>query len=323
MSSGNPSKMIGNSFFIMGAIAFLFLFLWWDYVSVSIWPHVRYRIDRFIKVLEKGAFELFLPSEASLIKLPECLTPTWGLVLLNLRNILMYTPAALGFVLLLVKRKRSLQKNFVLLTIFIVSIISFVEALIIWAGPYRTIFLFAPFMALCIGMAYVYFESKWKYASFGLATLMIFSSLIGFWGHLYVPTHLYDPQVSWIEAGEHPVNWGRLKGFFDNYVIYENLNRLLTDEFYVLSLIVPPEMWERVEVIGHERAILSSNTMTVVFRRLNVIESYHGQGAPRYFNPEWRQQEFNQKLAMEKFDRMLKTGFNLVYHNGEFQTWWQ
>jgi len=308
------------SFLTLGFLMFVVLFLWWNNYAVVIWGTASSYIVRFTEVLREGAFELYLFQDYA-INTPACLVPPWVQPMLLVRNLTMYVPIVLGFIILLRQRKVDvLPRFFVLYSAFFAGVVLMVDSLAVWAGPYRALFLFMPFLALCIGAFYdntLNIRSKWKFVSHGLilviVTLWVVSSFTGLWANRYAPTHLYDPKVSFAEAGEHPVSWQRLGPFFEEHLEYENIDKILTDEGYALSLLLPLEQWNKSRIIGFSGARVSdSSSIVVAFRDLHIKDTYLNQLREVYRDPKYNEAEFR---------REVKMGCNLIYNDAAYQIW--
>jgi len=283
-------------------------FVWWSNYATVIWHHVDDRITAFIDTIRLLQFRPSVPTSWE-FNLPPALAPAWAPVLLYMRDAITYLATILGFVLLWRKVRNIPAKFFIILSLLIAAVPLSIDALFgIGVGlEYRGIYIFMPFIAVCAGIFYHSISRKWRPWSTGLLAaviiIFVFSSLTGMWGHRYVPAHLYDPAVSWVEAGEHPSGWQRLQGFFDEHMAYDDLDHILTDDWYPLSLVLPLEHCEKLQVINFLETSLSGETLTVAYRDLDTT-SYMMQGWPSDYDLEFDEDEFRAEVA---------TNCNLVF----------
>jgi hypothetical protein len=316
-----------NMYLTVAGIFSIILFMWWSNFALSIWPYITGFPAHLASIISQGYLDLYLPGQAQLSVLPVSLKPLWGVTLLDARNVLMFVPVIFGFAILLMKGKKCLSQKYVLFTVFFAALELIIDSLVVWAGPYRAIFLFGPFIALCIGIFYDFIRQKLHRISIVILTVIIvifvLAAQVGLWGYFYLPAQLYNPQVSLVNAGEHPPDWGRLNTFLNSYANFQNINSILTDEFYVTSLMVPTQDWTKIQVIGQKTAVLSENTMIIEVNGFNIIDSYIGQGAAQFFNSSWTQPGFNQTQAMQQFTVELNQNCNIVYNDKTNYIWWQ
>jgi hypothetical protein len=145
----------------------------------------------------------------------------------------------------------------------------------------------------------------------GVAALFVFSSMIGQWGNRYIPQHLYNPSVSWVQGGEHPTEWRRLESYLDGRVTYEEVDAFLTDERYAMGLILPMDQWDKIKVVGTQGADLSPGSLVVAFRGLDPY-SYIEEADPAQFEPAFEP---------EKFQESVSETSSRIYDDGGFQIW--
>jgi hypothetical protein len=144
--------------------------------------------------------------------------------------------------------------------------------------------------------------------------LTVFTSLVGFWGHRFAPLHFYDPAVSWTDAGEISTNWGNVKKYLDESMTIEQYGitrRILTDDVYAASLVVPVDQLDKMRVVGMDgNYSLEPDTMVLLFRDLQLLSYvkvfYGAQPDP---------------AKEEEFRRTLEAEANLVYEDGLSSVW--
>jgi hypothetical protein len=301
-------------FFMLGAIAVVFLFLWWNEAATVIWPYVSSSLDRFTKILRSGAAEPAIWQTGYTYP-----SPWWAVAILFLRNVLMFGGAVLGFALIVMRRRYTPTRLFLISAILLLVMPVLADAAFKSTGPpYRSVGILMPFVAFCAGFFYTQLASRlapMRYVSAGIlvgvAALLVFSSMIGQWAHRYVPQHLYNPSVSWVEGGEHPTEWRRLESYLDSRVTYEEVDVFLTDERYALGLILPLDQWDKIKVVGTQGADLSPGALVVAFRGLNPY-SYIEEADPAAFEPTFEPEKFQERVS-ETSSR--------IYDDGSFQIW--
>jgi len=323
--------------FAMAAIMFALLSLWVGLYATTFWPTLSSTAERSIEVLIPGVVtpEVLTPSAVedsaevlttgapklelfvrmTYVPLLVSLTPRWLLWLLLIREIVTYAPAIVGFILLWRKRIAALQKSFIIYSLAAAGVLFSIGLFITGLSSFRLIFMFAILIALSVAVFYHAPKSKATHVFSGLrivvVILLVFTSLLGLWGHRYAPVHLYDPSVSWVQAGDHPVGWTRMDRFFDKYVNYEDVDRIASDDWFVLSLIMPIDQFEKARPIERMKSGDHTDTFVMEFRELNT-HSYITVDEPERYAPEFTEVNFRQKLEMT---------YNLIYNDNQFRLW--
>lgn len=315
-SSHTESNQPVSPFVILAALSAVIVFLWWDEVSTSIWPRIGGFLNRVAEIMRQGAAE---PSVwETLYPYP---SPPWAVALLWTRNILMFGGAALGLILIVRQRwPAGRTQAFIVGSLLALSIPALPDAAFGFAGPpYRAVGIFMPFLALAAAFFYLRLGpwlGKLK-GGFGaivpiVLALFVFSALVGQWAHQYVPRHLYDPSVSLAEGGEHPPEWRRLDQFLDASVSYDEVETFVTDESFVMGLILPVDQWPKIAVVGTRKADVSSQSLVVAFRGLETASYIIQESRPAFLLPDF---------DSSRFQREVERGLNRIYDDGEFQTW--
>ena len=301
-------------FLMLGVISVVFLFLWWNEAATVIWPYVGNTLDRLSKILRSGATEPAIWQTGYTYP-----SPWWAVAVLLLRNVLMFGGAILGFVLIVVRRRYTPTRLFLISAVLVLAIPVLADAAFKYTGPpYRAVGIFMPFVAFCAGLFYTQLAGRLAPMRYvptailvGVAALFVFSSMIGLWGNRYIPQHLYNPSVSWVQGGEHPAEWRRLGSALDGRVTYEEVEMFLTDERYALGLILPMDQWDKIKVVGTQGADLPPGALVVAFRGLNPY-SYIEEVDPSKFDPTFEP---------EKFQESVSETSSRIYDDGSFQIW--
>ncbi len=300
------------SFWNITAILFALIFLWWNNFGTVIWPKAGGLIRRFIELIT-GIREI--EQYMRVAYYPNALTPIWASPILILRDIILYIPAIFGFLYILKRKTETPQKVFVVYSSIVFGFLFIVNFMITRFEPVRYIVLSLPFISICSAIFYNKLLNKQKYALRMLAAIiiviMISSSFVGLWAHTYVPLHLYDPSIKPVDVGEHSINYFRLKGFFNEYVSYENFDNILADDIFPLYVILSPAEYGRIQRANIKN--LADGSMLVELRKLNLYTYYYHK-SPQI--KPW-EAEFT-KLELEYH---LETKFNIVYADGDFRIW--
>jgi hypothetical protein len=201
-------------------------------------------------------------------------SPRLGVLTLLLRDLLMFGGAIAGGMSIWKLRSKSfvwvilitgLLATAVGLTLDVVATFSVFN--------FRALAVLAPFVAIGAGRYWSNHIASGRRAGRLMAgltmALFAFSSLTGQWAHLYLPQHLYNPKVALEDAGEHPPNWRWLAIWFRRSVRMEEVRQVVTDERYVLGLMIPYNSWDKIRVIGGKDSELEGNTLIVSLRGLN------------------------------------------------------
>ncbi len=78
-----------------------------------------------------------------------------------------------------------------------------------------------------------------------------------FLGNRYLPLQLYDPNVSTLNAGDHPLDWQNVASSVGNKISYSGIDKIVTDEEYVTSLIIPLNDWGKMQIVGFNTSPLA------------------------------------------------------------------
>lgn len=304
------------SFFTLGMIAAVLLFMWWNSYALWIWPKAAALLTQTVDML-KGL--RFSPPVWG-VEYPARLIPGWAPPLLLLRDIAMLVPAIPGFILLCLRKTDALSKILIVYSLVSAAVLFFFDTFVARVTHYRMIFLFAPFVALCIAVSYdkLYevLKNKWRYLSTGLVTavvvLFVFSSLTGQYAHRFTLAHFYDPEVSWLEAGEHSTKWREVGEFLDEHMNYEEVDKVVTDSIYNLSLVLPVEQLGKIRAMQLKGSDRTAETIVVAFRELRL--EYMGVGYSHQMDPEFEESKFRQEMEED---------FNLIYNDGWSKVWRQ
>ena len=184
--SGNDARHILNCFLMISVMTIL----WWSLVGGILYPVVESVIERYIMIFNGARFTDSLHDPIA-EDLPSKLTPFFSIVMIRLRDLLLFGLTGIGFILLFREKGSQLDK--------IVAYVPLVAAygllfsfFFFWAEPFRVVTLAAPVMAISFGYGIVRLTSRMPILRSGSLTLILLASLVSPWAHNYAPAHLYD-----------------------------------------------------------------------------------------------------------------------------------
>jgi len=310
---------IESFLFIVGLTSSLALLLWWTNFAPVVWGSVADSLGSFVEILTTGSFGV----STFILGAPDFmvgLTPIWARFLILLREIVLYFPALIGFMFMLLKQKESRARSFVLYPMIMSGALVVGDLLFgRVAPPERGLLLFTPFITVFAGFSYEALLRKRRYLLIGIAVILVCAAFMGQWGTRWTPRHLYDPTVTWSDFGEHPPTWKRVEPFFSQFASMEVIDAVFTDEPYMLSLIMQPDYWLKFKLrcVGWSGVIFHENQLLIEFSHLNARSymSYIMLAFSNFFyNPKYDKSEFEQNLIAES---------NIVFVDGVNRIWQQ
>jgi len=234
--------------------------------------------------------------------------------------------AAAGLALLVFSRNIRLAPNakgFVLAALVIVGLFSLGDlTLHITGRSFRAVTIFLPFIGLAAALGLTTVARSLRLpksmsAVGAVVVVAVFLSavMIGLISHRFVPSHLYSNSVTWQEAGEHPLNWRRISLFLNSKVQFSEVDKLITDESYVLKLGLPLDQWNKVLVIGEPDSYPTATSLVIGYRGLEP-RSYLAQSTARVFVP--RQFKVpNSRIVSEE----VRATSARIFDDGEHRIW--
>ena len=328
----------------LAMISMTILFIWWDYVATVIWPWASSIGSKTIQMLKSMQVPSLALGEAS-AGYPTGLVPLWLIRLLEFRDAILalLTVFAVIFILNGFRKEQKINNRlFILLSLFIAGLffVCLIEANV---AAYRILPLFLPFAAMCIGVSLAllkkpsiienpvvqleqtFINNRFKDKRLWhdglrmialpiqaiIMSLFIFTALTGLWGSNFAPVHLYDPNVTFNEVGEHSPEYGRLQNYIQGHFDINNIGVIITDDVQIMSLMVPVEDISKIIPIGLKTTQLGQPIMVVELRGFNP-SPYIAQGEPDIFDPN-----FN----VNTFINGLDQNNNLVYSDNNYAIW--
>lgn len=324
----------------------LLMLTWWTIVGTIILAFTGGVLGQVFAIFEGLAkLEFFVPAAYY----PSVLTPSWAEPVMFLRDALLYVPAPIGFIFLVLRKSQNPQKFIVTYSLFIAALLFMINLTVLWVEPYRLITLFMPFIAICTSLFYARLtgascsasspnranasrgssgdlqsgqitkrtrKAASKYAARLLVAIIIVilvsSSFVALWGHRYVPAHLYEPSINMNDVGEHKGDYLRLRAFFSTRFNYSDMNAVLADDIFPLYVILPSTEYSRINTLSAEH--MQRDVLVVQMRDLNIYEYYYSSGSPPVKPAEVPQQELF-------FRNYTASNLDCVYSDGDFRIW--
>jgi len=301
--------------FPVGGMALAVLYLWW-FRYVEIRPLALLALNsilKFLRDLASGRLVVQPLGSEYLGRYPAEGVPGWGPPLLWGRDLLLLGGLLAGLAGLARDGRRDPRRA------LLAGLIALVGGVALATWGLGSFFLRVPGyfvgpVALGIGVGVALWPWRGKGLAVGLfLALLVWGGLVGQWARSYLPRHLYDPSVSFEAVGEHPPGWRRLTPLVPRWVEVLGVWRVLTDEVYITSALLPVQEWRRVQVLGFRGGEPVSGSLVLGLRGLRSTEGYFPHGAP-YFRLE--------DYTPEKVRRFLDGEANRLYDEGRFQAWW-
>jgi hypothetical protein len=288
---------------------------WWIFVGVAVWQNVPLTAQAVLRAIAvfPGQLTITQALGGSFYGAP---TPPLGMLVLLARDIVMFGSAIVGAAYMVRRFRPSFEKTYITAALIVIVFgLGLDLAATFGISNLRVLAVGMPFVSIAGAILWSNLarsqRAAVRYLSFLAVALFIFASLVGLWAHLYMPQHLYNPAVTWLEGGEHPTEWQRLEPLFRRAIPFKDLSTITTDDRYVLGLLVPPDYWDKIRVIGGRDSTLGLSSLVVSLRGLNPY-SYVAQ-LPSLWMP------FGTELS--DAISVVATRGSVVYEDGRFRIW--
>lgn len=328
------NKIFAINIFQIILVVSVSLLLWWDTFASLIWTYITAGIQQITALFTGGRSFQYLPVSAAFY--PAALTPTWATDLLLLREVLIYSVAAFGFLILLLRRPKSNAEFFLILSVITFIALFAINDLLLRVEITRVLELAIPFTAILGGFfaAEVYKRTGgiWnKLVVFLLVFILIPAAFIGLWGNSYAPMQLYNPSISFNSVGERSPTVDRIADFIGTYVNFSYYRMIQTDDDApLIRLLNPNDYSEIVRVDGATSDLFPSSVVfnqtvflyprgTIIvfeFGNMNLYYYYSRQYSP-IPNPADGQQ------VSAQLNSYLANTSDRIYDDGQYQIWVQ
>ena len=311
----SPRKV---SFLGIALLMCTFMFVWWDSFGNVIWPTVQSRLTRFMEILKNmQTVQFFVPKAYY----PTVLRPVWIPPFLLLRDLIMYAPAFLGFLLILTKISKMPAKSFVVYSILTFGLIFLIDDVFFALEPLRVVLLVMPLLAFLSSVFYNKIRDRsklaWKAIVSMVIILFVLSSFGGLWAHDFAPIHLYNPSINPIEIGEVTPYFIRLKSFFEHKIAVENLQTVRADSIDPLVYLLNPNEYDKIKSLPTE------NVQQLGEEEANLVCSFKDLNMYIYYGGIWTPIKTLEEAETVQYElrQYLNGYFNRVYSDGRNILW--
>lgn len=302
-------------------IMFTFLFYWWNRLGLIVFPYISSIMERIYELITLSFRIEILPKSAIY---PDLITPKYVMNLILIRDILIYVPSILGFIIINLKLKKIREKYFILTSSISLGTIFIINYFFFRIEFSRIISL--SLLLIAFLNSYSLYNLKLKRKSIWYKLYIIFvisiivpSSFIGIWGHKFAPIHLYNPYVNPIKIGERNKDVMRLEDFTRKLTI-KNFDSIFADDINPLLYILEPDDYikiNRLPVIDIQK--LGSRTKLgrvaiFIMKNLNIYFYHAGLYSP-IDNPK------NINKTQHLLKQQIENNFNCVYNDGNNKIW--
>lgn len=284
----------------------VFGFLWSLQYANFIWSSVGSVLQRMIAFFDGvTSFE----KAVVLASYPDILKPTWGMILLITRDILMYIPTIVGY-LIIVKLlpKRNIFCYLIALSMSIFGLMIIVNMLFIHIEPIRIVTYALPYLALT--SALFYHKILKQKILIGLSMfLIVFAGFIGQGSHNFIPLHLWNNSIEKSAIGEHNLQYASINSFINqNDDIYD---LIYSDDFSLLYSLLDPESYKKIQSFRkiRDNDFVKNKLLVVSFRDFGVY-SYSAAMAASGYN-----EKLNRYQDYVDFSSKIRTNVNQLMFN--------
>lgn len=257
----------------------VFWFLWCTQYANFVWGSIGSVCKRFITFFN-GMYSF--EKAVVLASYPDILKPGWGIVLLIIRDIVMYIPALIGYVLIIKELpKRNVFNYFIAFSLTIYGLMLIINVTVIHIEPLRIITYALPFLAIASALFYSNIL-KHKIIIGFFVVIVTFVGYVGQWSHNYIPLHLWSDLTIGNVVGEHNIQYRSIDNFVNqNFGDYE---LIYADDFSLLYPLLDPESYYKIRAL-RKNSNIDNNTKSIVvsFRNFGLY-NYSGAMATSNYN---------------------------------------
>jgi hypothetical protein len=298
-------------------VSFVFLFIWNENYGLGVWSYIEHGLNRFVELLLGTRKLEYLPTS---VNYPSALTPPWAVILLTLRDFLIYAPAIFGLFYALLRVKNLTHKLTLVSTALSFGLIFIIDSLFFRFEVFRVLVISMPIIALFGAISYLQLIRKSKgiqqiIAVSCIAPLVI-SSFVGLWGHQFAPIHLYNPSIDPIGVGERNYDFMRVKAFFDEKISVSDYQIILADDRNPLIYLVSPKYYYKIKQLQPMENFTLGSTDSILicsFKDLFMYSYYARAYSPLDTNEE---ANFVSLLLTQQLNEK-----NIVFDDGKYKFW--
>jgi hypothetical protein len=233
-------------------------------------------------------FRFNLYENLKLTSYPTELTPSWAVILLNIRNILLYIPSLIGCYLLY-KKYTNNEVSLLVVMLFVITIITGLLNLISSGGEFVRVFmLFGTIIAIMTSYTYFRLFNYIRINENYMFVIFVFIGIVSFfglWGNSYILLHLYDKSIDDLMIGEHNYRISSSQLILINEMISNltGINRIVTDNIHPLIVYGKPAIYNKVVPFLYTIPTKEHNNIIVSFDNLYIYKYFYGLHFQRHY----------------------------------------
>jgi hypothetical protein len=264
------------------------MFLWWEtFAPMYIWRKLSAFLLRFFNLIVGAQSISYMPPSAYY---PEILRPFYATFLLNIRDILIYIPAVFGLLILLFKRNIFNDRHsigFIITSFIAFGLIFILNYLFFRVEIFRILLFTLPLIILltiiCFYQLVKKRESIIRILAVGvISIILVLAAFIGLWGHRFAPSHVYNPEIKFLDAGERYTDAIRTSYFFNQKIRTDYFQTIWVDDSASIVSLLKPKDYLKVMVLSDEYVTVRlterppSNELICEFHNLNLYRYFTG-----------------------------------------------
>ena len=275
--SGFKNSSVGSQSFSITLFAFVSFFSWQLYYAIG--------TVRLYKGFT-GFFANFLGTRLGAVGyltrpyyISESLMPEPAMFVLYLRDIAIYVPAIIGFIMFtswFLKKRVGHGSQFLLSSLFSLTVI-FIIMNVTNLVPLTMKDYAIPFITLFAALLYARTLSRkislFKLISGLMMMLVVFTAFLSPWSHTHFPLYVYDPSIKSGDVGVHnPLCLG-LEPFINDYASRDKL--FLSDDPHLLYAMLQPKDYGLIGSLDDEKYQLFAKPGTYIIELLHLNPHGH------------------------------------------------
>lgn len=304
----NNNIFNNNVFISLLLILILCTVIWWTTYGQIIWqaPFFKSISEPFRFDVSKGLRIISYPTE---------LAPQWAVIVLNMRDILLYIPSVIGWYIISRKYNKDNILSLLLALFVIMIVISFLNFVSRGGEFIRVLSLFN--IIIIIMTSFVYFNLP-NYIRIRLDYIFIIFvfistvSFLGLWGHSFMLLHLYDKSIYDLSIGEHNYRISSSQiNLINEKLSSEDIDRIVTDNISFVITHSKPELYNKIMLLYYDVIPVKDNRSIVVSTdNLYIYKYFRGYFA----NVDPTERVFIKDLLndrLKKFDRIYSDSLSV------------
>ena len=298
------SSPVRSHSFSLISFTFVSFFAWQLFYTFHVMRTIRQFMDffltTFLGTLRTGVQE----GLGRTYFVHESLRPEPAIFTLYLRDIAIYIPAIVGFMIFALwffRKKLNHRSQFLFYSVFSLAMI-FVILNVVNFGPLVMKEREAlPFIIFFAALFYTRISSSkvilLKLLSVLMIILIVFTAFLSPWSHTHFPLYIYDSSIRFEDVGVHNTLYVNLEPFVNDYTTKDRL--FLSDDPQLLYAIMQPKDYTLIRSLDE---YLEDPTIIRVFGKPNnyyIVELVHLNPHAHYLLDSEKLEEFKFKLSIQ------------------------